>query len=55
MSANKTGNKHSDQQDVDGVADVIVLGVGTSGEDLSLQLLDAGLEVIGIEPNLVGG
>lgn len=36
-------------------ADVIVLGVGTAGEDLSLQLLDAGLDVIGIEPNLVGG
>ncbi|MFW6135413.1 MAG: dihydrolipoyl dehydrogenase family protein [Chloroflexota bacterium] len=39
----------------DGDADVIVLGVGTAGEDLSLQLLDAGLEVIGIEANLVGG
>lgn len=36
-------------------ADVIVLGVGTVGEDLSLQLLDAGLEVIGVEANLVGG
>lgn len=40
---------------VEGDADVIVLGVGTSGEDLSLQLLDAGLEVTGIEPALVGG
>jgi len=39
----------------DADADVIVLGVGTAGEDLSLQLLDAGLDVIGIEPNLVGG
>ncbi len=39
----------------DNVADVIVLGVGTCGEDLSLQLLDAGLDVIGIEANLVGG
>jgi pyruvate/2-oxoglutarate dehydrogenase complex dihydrolipoamide dehydrogenase (E3) component len=36
-------------------ADVIVLGVGTCGEDLSLQLLDAGLSVIGIEASLVGG
>jgi pyruvate/2-oxoglutarate dehydrogenase complex dihydrolipoamide dehydrogenase (E3) component len=36
-------------------ADVVVLGVGTCGEDLSLQLLDAGLEVVGIEPALVGG
>ncbi len=37
------------------VTDVIMLGVGTSGEDLSLQLLDAGLEVVGIEASLVGG
>lgn len=35
--------------------DVIVLGVGTCGEDLSLQLLDGGLEVAGVEANLVGG
>ena len=26
--------------------DVIVLGVGTCGEDASLQLLDAGLEMV---------
>jgi len=39
----------------DADTDVIVLGVGTAGEDLSLQLLDAGLAVIGIEPKLVGG
>jgi pyruvate/2-oxoglutarate dehydrogenase complex dihydrolipoamide dehydrogenase (E3) component len=35
--------------------DVVVLGVGTCGEDLSLQLLDAGLDVVGIEAALVGG
>lgn len=35
--------------------DVIVLGVGTCGEDLSLRLLEAGLKVVGIEPALVGG
>jgi pyruvate/2-oxoglutarate dehydrogenase complex dihydrolipoamide dehydrogenase (E3) component len=35
--------------------DVVVLGVGTCGEDLSLQLLGAGLEVAGIEASLVGG
>ncbi len=39
----------------DADADVIVLGVGTAGEDVSLQLLDAGLDVIGIEENLIGG
>jgi pyruvate/2-oxoglutarate dehydrogenase complex dihydrolipoamide dehydrogenase (E3) component len=37
------------------VADVIVLGVGTCGEDLSLRLLGAGLDVVGIEAALVGG
>ena len=35
--------------------DVIVLGVGTCGEDLSLRLLGAGLSVAGIEAALVGG
>lgn len=35
--------------------DVIVLGVGTCGEDLSLRLLGAGLSVVGIEAALVGG
>jgi pyruvate/2-oxoglutarate dehydrogenase complex dihydrolipoamide dehydrogenase (E3) component len=35
--------------------DVVVLGVGTCGEDLALQLLDAGLEVAGVEAALVGG
>ncbi len=35
--------------------DVIVVGVGTCGEDASLRLLRAGLEVVGIEPRLVGG
>ncbi len=34
---------------------MVVLGLGTSGEDLALQLLDAGLEVAGIEAQLVGG
>jgi pyruvate/2-oxoglutarate dehydrogenase complex dihydrolipoamide dehydrogenase (E3) component len=36
-------------------ADVVVLGLGTGGEDLALRLLDEGLDVVGIEPNLVGG
>jgi pyruvate/2-oxoglutarate dehydrogenase complex dihydrolipoamide dehydrogenase (E3) component len=35
--------------------DVVVLGVGTCGEDLSLRLLGAGLDVVGIEAALVGG
>jgi pyruvate/2-oxoglutarate dehydrogenase complex dihydrolipoamide dehydrogenase (E3) component len=38
-----------------GDVDVIVLGVGTCGEDLSLRLLGAGLSVVGIEAALVGG
>jgi len=39
----------------DADVDVIVLGVGTCGEDLSLRLLGAGLDVVGIEAALVGG
>ena len=35
--------------------DVVVLGVGTSGEDLCLRLLDAGVDVVGVEANLLGG
>jgi pyruvate/2-oxoglutarate dehydrogenase complex dihydrolipoamide dehydrogenase (E3) component len=35
--------------------DVVVLGVGTSGEDLALQLASSGLDVIGVTDELVGG
>ena len=35
--------------------DVIVLGVGTCGEDAALRLMRAGLDVVGVEANLIGG
>ena len=35
--------------------DVVVLGMGTCGEDAALRLAAAGLDVIGIEANLIGG
>lgn len=35
--------------------DVVVLGMGTCGEDASLRLATAGLDVIGIESRLIGG
>ena len=35
--------------------DVVVLGMGTGGEDLALQLAGAGLDVVGIEAALLGG
>ena len=35
--------------------EVVVLGMGTCGEDASLRLADAGVDVIGIEENLIGG
>lgn len=35
--------------------DVVILGLGTGGEDLALQLTTAGLEVVGVEPALLGG
>src|SRR3954471_10823351 len=36
-------------------ADVIVLGLGPGGEDVAGRLAQAGLDVIGIEAELVGG
>jgi pyruvate/2-oxoglutarate dehydrogenase complex dihydrolipoamide dehydrogenase (E3) component len=39
----------------EGDVDVVVIGVGTSGEDLSPQLLNAGPKVVGIANGLVGG
>jgi pyruvate/2-oxoglutarate dehydrogenase complex dihydrolipoamide dehydrogenase (E3) component len=45
------GNKKPHETETD----VIVLGVGTCGEDLSLRFLGAGLDVVGIEAALVGG
>ncbi len=35
--------------------DAIVMGLGTCGEDVGLRLARAGLNVVGIEPNLIGG
>jgi len=35
--------------------DVIVLGVGTGGEEIAGRLAIGGLDVVGIEPELVGG
>lgn len=52
---NETKRKTHTSADRNFETDVIVLGVGTSGEDLSLQLLNAGLDVVGIEAALVGG
>ncbi len=39
----------------DQTCEVIVLGMGTSGEDAALRLAKAGVDVIGIEGNLIGG
>ena len=35
--------------------DVIILGMGTCGEDLGLRLAGAGLDVLGVEAGLLGG
>lgn len=40
---------------MDQQADVIVLGMGTGGEEIAGRLAMAGLDVVGIEPELVGG
>jgi pyruvate/2-oxoglutarate dehydrogenase complex dihydrolipoamide dehydrogenase (E3) component len=55
MSETRIRTKPYIASDSDADADVIVLGVGTCGEDLSLRLLGAGLNVVGIEAALVGG
>lgn len=36
-------------------ADVVVVGMGVGGEAVAGQLADAGLDVVGIEAELVGG
>lgn len=55
MSKDGEGTRASVPLEGDADTDVIVLGVGTSGEDVSGQLLDAGLDVVGIEDALMGG
>lgn len=35
--------------------DVVVLGMGTCGEDAALRMLAAGLDVVGVEARLIGG
>ncbi|HMC53267.1 MAG TPA: NAD(P)/FAD-dependent oxidoreductase, partial [Acidimicrobiales bacterium] len=36
-------------------ADVVVIGMGVGGEEVAERLAEAGLDVIGVEANLVGG
>jgi pyruvate/2-oxoglutarate dehydrogenase complex dihydrolipoamide dehydrogenase (E3) component len=55
MSETKRRSQTSSALDGNTDVDVVVLGVGTCGEDLSLRLLGAGLDVVGIEAALVGG
>jgi pyruvate/2-oxoglutarate dehydrogenase complex dihydrolipoamide dehydrogenase (E3) component len=55
MSKSRPGTENRIVNDGEASADVIVLGVGTCGEDLSLRLLGAGLDVTGVEAALVGG
>lgn len=45
----------SERPDAAQVADVVVVGLGVGGEAVAGQLADAGLDVIGIEAELVGG
>lgn len=55
MSFSEDNSQTESNNDNNSDVDVIVLGVGTCGEDLSLRLLGAGLKVVGVEAALVGG
>lgn len=44
------GEAHMTEQ-----VDVVVLGLGTGGEEIGGRLAMAGLDVVGIEPELIGG
>lgn len=37
------------------IHDVLIVGMGVGGESVAGQLVDAGLDVVGIEAELVGG
>ena len=43
------------EQDIPGEVDVIVIGMGIGGEAVASIVAEAGLSVIGIESDLVGG
>ena len=52
MPAETSGPRRPDRVEE---ADVVILGLGTGGEDLALRLLADGVDVVGVEPGLVGG
>lgn len=47
--------QHSDGSDLRASYDVIVLGLGPGGEEVAGRLAEAGLQVLGVDPHLVGG
>ena len=55
--SNATENENAKAADVTTVdtADVIVIGMGPAGESVAGQLAEAGLDVVGIDRELVGG
>jgi pyruvate/2-oxoglutarate dehydrogenase complex dihydrolipoamide dehydrogenase (E3) component len=50
-----SGAPEEANEEVDTVVDVVVLGMGPGGEDLAGSLAEAGVSVVGIEAELVGG
>ncbi|MCM0622122.1 dihydrolipoyl dehydrogenase family protein [Nocardioides bruguierae] len=55
MSTSPTADDPTRPQPLHRTVDVVVLGMGSGGEHVAHKLLDAGLEVAGVEAGLVGG
>ena len=49
------GDSHADGRHGDSHVDVVVIGMGPGGEEVAGKLADAGLTVVGVERELVGG
>src|SRR5947209_13620872 len=54
-NASRARRLQSAVTDIEQAVDVVVIGLGPGGEELASRLADAGLTVLGVERELVGG